>query len=71
MRFENRKDAGIKLTEKLEKFKSESVVVLALPRGGVILGYEIPKYLGAPLDLVITRKIGHPTSPEYAICAVA
>ena len=71
MRFENREEAGKKLAEKLERFNGEGVVVLALPRGGVVLGYEIAKHLGAPLDLIITRKIGHPTSPEYAICAVA
>jgi len=71
MRFENRVDAGKKLAAKLEKYKGEDVVVLALPRGGVVLGYEIAKSLGAPLDLVITRKIGHPDNPEYAICAVA
>ena len=71
MRFENRVDAGKKLAAKLEKYKGEDVIVLALPRGGVVLGYEIAKSLGAPLDLVITRKIGHPDNPEYAICAVA
>jgi len=71
MRFKNRADAGKKLAEALEKFKEKDIVVLALPRGGVVLGYEIAKYLGAPLDLVITRKIGHPRNPEYAICAIA
>ena len=71
MRFENRTDAGKKLAEKLQDYKGEDVIVLALPRGGVVLGYEIAKSLGAPLDLIITRKIGHPDNPEYAICAVA
>lgn len=46
-------------------------MVYALPRGGVVLGAEIAKKLKAPLDLVITKKIGHPANPEYAICAVA
>lgn len=71
MRFEDRKDAGRQLAERLESYKGRDTVVLALPRGGVVLGYEIAKYLGAPLDLIITRKIGHPMSPEYAICAIA
>lgn len=46
-------------------------MVYAIPRGGVVLGAEIAKALSAPLDLVITRKIGHPASPEYAVCVVA
>ncbi len=71
MRFENRKEAGIELAEKLERFKGKDAVVLALPRGGVVVGYEIAKSLNIPLDIIITRKIGHPRSPEYAICAIA
>lgn len=69
-RFPDRKEAGQRLAEVLEKYNGEQVVVYALPRGGVALGSEIAKRLGAPLDLVIPRKIGHPTHPEYAICAV-
>ncbi len=46
-------------------------MVYAVPRGGVVLGAEIAEALGAPLDLVITRKIGHPRNPEYAVCVVA
>lgn len=71
MLFNNRKQAGTKLADALDKFKDEQVVVFALPRGGVVLGVEIAKKLHAPLDLVITKKIGHPMNPEYAICAVA
>ncbi len=71
MLFENRADAGKKLADALENYKSKDAVVYALPRGGVVLGYEVAKKLGAPLDLVITRKIGHPSQPEYAVCAVA
>jgi len=71
MLFHDRKDAGIQLAEALKKYKGEDVVVFALPRGGVVLGVEIANKLHAPLDLVITKKIGHPTNPEYAICAVA
>jgi predicted phosphoribosyltransferase len=45
-------------------------VVFALPRGGVILGFEVARELRLPLDLIVVRKIGHPASPEYAIGAV-
>ena len=71
MRFKDRREAGRKLADALIKYKDEGPVVYALPRGGVILGYEIKKELKAKFDLVITRKIGHPESKEYAICAVA
>lgn len=71
MIFKDRADAGKKLAQLLERFRGEDVVVYALPRGGVITGVEIAKAIHAPLDLIITRKIGHPYSPEYAIGAIA
>ena len=71
MYFKDRKDAGIRLGEALVQYKNQDVIVYALPRGGVVLGKEISDQLQAPLDLVITKKIGHPMNPEYAICAVA
>jgi predicted phosphoribosyltransferase len=71
MVFQNRKEAGIKLAEALSKFKDDDVIVFALPRGGVVLGVEIAEKLDAPLDLVITKKIGHPFNSEYAMGAVA
>jgi putative phosphoribosyl transferase len=71
MRFKNRAEAGRQLAEVLAKYRGEDTVVYALPRGGVVLGYEIAKSLGAPLDLVITRKIGYPGNEECAVCAVA
>ena len=71
MLFKNRTEAGQKLAELLSDYASEEVIVYALPRGGVILGAEISKALHAPLDLIITRKIGHPSNPEYAVCALA
>ncbi|NLC25798.1 MAG: phosphoribosyl transferase [Fastidiosipila sp.] len=71
MIFQNRKEAGVKLAEALTKYIGENVIVFALPRGGVELGVEIAKKLNAPLDLVITKKIGYPLNPEYAIGAVA
>ncbi|MDP3758239.1 MAG: phosphoribosyltransferase family protein, partial [Candidatus Daviesbacteria bacterium] len=69
--FKDRADAGRKLAKRLESFKGKNVVIYALPRGGVVIGAEIAKVLHGPLDLIITRKIGHPHQSEYAIGAVA
>jgi putative phosphoribosyl transferase len=52
-------------------YKGQSIVVYALPRGGVVLGIEVARSLEAPLDLIVVRKIGHPLQAEYAIGAVA
>jgi predicted phosphoribosyltransferase len=71
MRYKDRADAGRRLAEALKKYKGEGVVIYALPRGGAVLGYEISRALEAPLDLVITRKIGYPGNEECAVCAVA
>lgn len=71
MRFRDRKDAGRKLAEALADYRGKDAIIYSLPRGGVVLGYEISKILGAPLDLVITRKIGYPGNEECAVCAVA
>ena len=69
--FKDRIDAGTQLAEKLLEFKSQNVVVLAIPRGGLPLGAIIAKALNAPLDVVLTKKIGHPYNKEYAIGAVS
>lgn len=71
MIFKNRVDAGQRLAEALIDYKGEDLIVYALPRGGVVLGHEISKRLDAPLDLIITRKIGHPGNEECAVCAIA
>lgn len=71
MHFKDRVEAGKSLAKVLEKYKGEDTVVYALPRGGVILGYEVARDLRAPLDLIITRKIGYPGNEECAVCAVA
>lgn len=72
MIFKNRKDAGIRLASKLLHYKDrEDVLVLALPRGGVVVGFEIAKLLHCPLDIIIIRKIGFPGQPELAIGAVS
>lgn len=70
MRFSDRREAGRRLAKELTRYKGKDAVVYALPRGGVVIGFEVAKALKAPLDLVITRKIGHPQNPEYAVCAV-
>jgi putative phosphoribosyl transferase len=69
--FWDRTDAGKKLAQALVDYKDQPVVIYALPRGGVVLGVEVARALEAPLDLIVVRKIGHPSSPEYAIGAVA
>jgi putative phosphoribosyl transferase len=69
-RFSDRAEAGRRLAEPLQRFKDEHPVVLALPRGGVPVAYEVAKALEAPLDLVLVRKIGAPFQPELAIGAV-
>ena len=70
MRFRDRADAGKKLAQALKKYQGQNGVVYALPRGGVVLGAEVARALGMPLDLLIPRKIGHPLQPEYAIGAI-
>ncbi|OGE77807.1 MAG: phosphoribosyl transferase [Candidatus Doudnabacteria bacterium RIFCSPHIGHO2_01_FULL_46_14] len=71
MHFKDRQHAAKQLFPALEKYKGRDVVVYALPRGGVMLGVEIARHLGAAFDLLIPRKIGHPYDPEYAIAAVS
>ncbi|PKM47395.1 MAG: phosphoribosyltransferase [Firmicutes bacterium HGW-Firmicutes-8] len=70
MFFENRKDAGEKLSRVLQKYKNEDTVILGIPRGGVVLAAEVAKNLGTPFDVIIPRKIGAPHNPEVAIGAV-
>lgn len=67
--FYDREEAGILLAQKLRKFGLTDAVVLAVPRGGVPVGYAVACELGLPLQLVLTKKIGHPMNPEYAIGA--
>lgn len=69
--FRDRTDAGRRLAAALAHLRGEDPVVLALPRGGVPVGFEIARALGAPLDLVLVRKIGAPFQPELAVGAVA
>jgi putative phosphoribosyl transferase len=68
--FRDRKEAGKKLAVKLKSLGGEKVLVLAIPRGGVVVGYEIAKELKAPLDIVVPRKLRAPNQPELAIGAI-
>lgn len=69
--FRDRADAGRKLAALLQHLKGKDPVVLALPRGGVAIGREVARGLGAPLDIVLVRKIGVPWQPELALGAVS
>jgi predicted phosphoribosyltransferase len=68
--FKDRKAGGEALAAKLSEYKDSKCLVLAIPRGGVITAYEVANYLGAELDLVVTRKLALPSDPETAIGAV-
>ena len=69
--FVNRVDAGKRLAETLADFQGRNAAVLAIPRGGVVVGYEIASKLVLPLDVIIPRKLGAPDNSELAIGAVA
>ena len=60
MLFLDRKDAGRRLAAQLERYRGAAPIVLALPRGGVVVGHEVARALGAPLDVLVVRKIGVP-----------
>ena len=68
--FRNRSEAGRQLAYRLRKFQGQPVVILAIPRGGVPVAYEIAKALERPLEVALVKKLGHPLNKEYAIGAV-
>ena len=68
--FEDRQDAGIQLAVRLARFATEHPLILALPRGGVPVAFEVAKALDTQLDLLIVRKIGAPGHEEFGIGAV-
>jgi predicted phosphoribosyltransferase len=70
-RFADRPDAGRRLAKRLEPLTGEAPVVVALPRGGVPVGREVAAALGAPLEVLVVRKLGAPHNPEYGIGAIA
>ncbi len=71
MIFKDRKDAGRRLAEALMRYKEEHPLVLAIPRGGTEVGYEVAKALDADFDLLIARKLSFPDNPESGFGAVA
>lgn len=70
MLFVDRQDAGRRLAAELVRFAGQRPVVLALPRGGVPVGFEVARELAAPLDVILVRKIGLPWQPELAVGAI-
>jgi putative phosphoribosyl transferase len=69
--FKDRRDAGKQLGGRLEKYAGLRPLVLALPRGGVAIGFEVAKKLNALLDVFVARKLGAPGNPEFGIGAIA
>lgn len=69
--FEDRLDAGVRLAEALKEHAGPDTVILAIPRGGVVVGEVIARTLGVPLDVVVPRKIGAPGNAELGLGAVA
>ncbi|NPV92453.1 MAG: phosphoribosyltransferase [Firmicutes bacterium] len=71
MRFADRREAGQMLAQEIKGKDYQDVLILAVPRGGVVVAQPIARELKAPLDLIIPRKLGAPSNPELAIGAVA
>ncbi len=67
--FQNRTEAGRVLAGVLKEYRLDSPLVLAIPRGGVVVGREVALAIGADLDVIMAKKIGAPYNPEYAIAA--
>ena len=71
MLFKDRKEAGIRLAEALKQYKDRhDVIILGLPRGGVVTAYEVAHALHVPLDVTCPKKIGAPGNPEYAVGSI-
>ena len=69
--FSDRVEAGRRLGEELKKTYGNEAVVLGIPRGGVVVAESLAQVLGATLDIVLSRKIGAPGNPEFAIGAIS
>ena len=68
--FKDRNDAGFLLAQKLSAYKNKKdTLVLAIPRGGVVVAYEVAKQLNLPLDVIVIKKIGFPGNEELALGA--
>jgi predicted phosphoribosyltransferase len=70
-RFTDRRTAGRQLADELQTYRGTDALVLALPRGGVPVGFEVAQALDAELDVLVVRKVGAPSEPEFGIGAVA
>ena len=70
-KIQNREQAALMLAERLEKYRGQQGVVLAIPRGGVPVAAPIAKKLGMPLEVTLSKKIGHPFNKEFAIGSVS
>lgn len=68
--FADRAEAGRLLAQRLADLRDESVVVLGLPRGGVLVAFQVARWLPAPLDVLVVRKVGVPCQPELAMGAI-
>src|SRR6266700_3472849 len=71
LRFHDRVDAGRRLAEHLMAYRAENPLVVALARGGVVVGEEVARALGAPLEVMVARKLGAPGQPELGVGAIA
>jgi predicted phosphoribosyltransferase len=69
--FENRRDAGEKLGRALEAYRGAGAIVLAIPRGGVEVAFHAARYIGAPLSIIVARKLPLPGNPEAGFGAVS
>ena len=69
--FADRKDAALQLAQALDHYKGKNALVLGIPRGGAETAYYVARHLDAEFSLLISRKLGHPMNPEYAVGAIA
>ena len=69
--FKDRQEAAKLLAEKLGKYKNDDGIVLAIPRGGIPIGFVIANEFNFPLEIILSKKIGHPNNPEFAIGSVS
>lgn len=69
--FTDRKDAALQLAQALEQYRNTNALVLGIPRGGAETAFYVALHLNAELSLLVSRKLGHPNNPEYAVGALA
>lgn len=69
--YHDRTEAAALLADQLTHYQGTNTIILAIPRGGVTIGFDLARILHLPLELALAKKIGHPSNPEYAIGAVS